>query len=395
MAKHSQPPPKRTRVIHDGEPRQHLFDSVTPPLVQSATYTFANTAEIVAFFEGRRDREEYGRYGNPTVRTLERKLAQLEGTENAAVFSSGMAAITSTLFALTKSGSHIVLFGDCYRRTRQFVSQFLARFGVEHTLVPPGDIEAVKAAIRPTTRLVIGEAPTNPYLHVPDLEALGALCKERGVHCMVDATFATPINLQPAVFGIGLVTHSATKYLAGHNDVLGGVVCGSDALISLIRETRDVLGGVCDPHAAYLIHRGVKTLALRVEQQNRSALQLARFLETHPKVERVWYPGLASHPNHEIASQLMAGHGGVVSFTLRCEASEVAKVVDGCRLPRIAPSLGGVESLIEQVAVMSYFGTPAEELAKLGISDRLVRYSVGVEECEDLIDDLRQALEAL
>ncbi len=387
------PPANRhTRVIHEGEPRTHSFDSMTPPLVLSATYSFKNTAELIHFMEGRSEREEYGRYGNPTVKVVESKIAQLDGAEACAVFSSGMAAITSTVIALTRSGSHVVLFGDCYRRTRQFVTQMLSRFGVTYTLVPPGDIDAVERAILPETRLVIGEAPTNPYLHVTDLEALAKLCAKKRVHTLIDATFATPINMRPLEFGATLVTHSATKYLAGHNDVLGGSIAGPSGLVSLIRETRDIMGGICDPQAAYLIHRGLKTLALRVAAQNSSALELARFLEAHPRIEQVWYPGLPSHQDHAVASRLMSGFGGVVTFRVKGDLESTGHFIDRCQIPKIAASLGGVESLIEQPALMSYFGLTTADREALGIYDNLVRYAVGIENTQDLIADLSEAL---
>ncbi len=384
----------RTLAVHGGEPREHPYDALTAPIVQTSTYAFRDTAELVAYMEGRVDREEYGRYGNPSVRLVEEKVASLEGAEDALAFASGMAAVTTAVLALTKSGSHVILFDDCYRRTRQFVVAFLERFGVEHTLVPPGDVEALRAAIRPETRLVVSEVPTNPYQNVIDLDALAQVCRERRVKTLVDTTFATPVNLRAAEHGIDLVLHSATKYLAGHNDVLGGVLAGKRGLVSLVRELRDVLGGVLDPHAAYLIHRGMKTLALRVAHQNESALTLARVLEAHPRVKRVWYPGLESHPHHAAARALMTGFGGVVTFDLDGDLASTSRFVDACRIPRIAPSLGGVESLIEQPALMSYFELSTEQRAQVGIRDTLVRYAVGIEEPQDLVDDVLAALDA-
>lgn len=384
-----------TLAVHGGEPRTFAHDALTAPIVQTATYSFRDTAELVAYMEGRVEREEYGRYGNPSVRYVEQKLAALEGTEDAVAFASGMAAVTTAVLALTKAGSHVILFGDCYRRTRQFVGNFLARFGVEHTIVPPADVEAVRAAIRPETRVVISEAPTNPYQTVVDLEKLASVCRERRVKTLIDSTFATPINMRPAEYGIDLVVHSATKYLAGHNDVLGGIVAGSEALTSLVRDLRHVFGAVLDPHAAYLIQRGMKTLALRVERQNASALALARALEGHKRVRRVHYPGLESHPHHTVARRLMRGFGGVVTFEIEGTLAEGSRVVDACRIPRIAPSLGGVESLIEQPALMSFFELSTEEREAVGIKDSLIRYAVGIEETDALIDDLLQALDAL
>ena len=386
-----------TQAVHGGEPRRHLGGPLSAPIIQTATYTFADTAELVAFFEGRTDREEeYGRYGNPTVRLVEKKLAALEGTEDAAAFASGMAAVTTAILALTKQGSHVVLFSDCYRRTRQFVTTFLARFGVESTLVPPADVDAMEAALRPETRLVVSEAPTNPYQTVPDLQRMVRICKDARVKTMIDATFATPVHLRPAELGIDLIVHSATKYLAGHNDVLGGIVAGKDGLISLIRELRGVLGGVMDPHAGYLTLRGMKTLAVRVRQQSANALKLAMALETHPRVKQVWYPGLPSHPHHGVAKDVMeGGYGGVVTFELDADLEATGRFIDACTIPRIAPSLGGVESLIEQPALMSFFELTTEQREAIGIKDGLVRYAVGIEDGDELVADVLRALDRL
>jgi cystathionine gamma-synthase len=361
--------------------------------VQTATYTFPSTQALVDYMEGRTVREEYGRYGNPTVRTTEQKMAALEGTEDALAFASGMAAVTTALLALVKGGSHVVLFADCYRRTRQFVTGFLERFGVRSTLVPPADLDALAAALRPETRVVVSEAPTNPYQNVVDLRRLAAICQARGVKTIIDATFATPINMRPADHGIDLVIHSATKYLAGHNDVLAGFLAGPAALVSLVRDLRDVLGGVLDPHASYLVLRGMKTLAVRVAQQNRTALALAQALEKHPRIRQVWYPGLPSHPHHTVARELMSGFGGVVTFAVRGDLARVGRFVDSCRIPRIAPSLGGVESLIEQPALMSYFELAPEQRQAIGITDDLVRFTVGIEDPEDVIADVLRALD--
>ncbi len=384
----------KTLAVHGGEPRTYPYDALAAPITQTATYSFADTAELIAYFEGRKEREEYGRYGNPSVRLVEEKVAALEGTEDAAAFASGMAAVTSSVLALVKSGSHVILFADCYRRTRQFVTTFLARFGVSHTLIPPADVAALREAIRPETRLVIAEAPTNPYQTIPDLEELVAVCKDNKIKTLIDSTFATPVNFNPARYGIDLVIHSATKYLAGHNDVLGGVTAGGAGLVSLVRDLRSVFGATLDPHAAYLIHRGIKTLAIRIEQQNVTAQAMAERLEQHPRVRQVWYPGLASHPNHETARRLMSGFGGVVTFEVDADLEGTSRFVDACRIPRIAPSLGGVESLIEQPALMSYFELSTEEREAIGIKNNLVRLAVGIEDTEELIADVVAALDA-
>jgi cystathionine gamma-synthase len=382
-----------TASVHGGQPRQLAHDALALPIVQTATYTFANTAELVAYMEGQgKHREEYGRYGNPTVRVLEERVAVLEKAEDAVAFSSGMAAVTSAIFALAGSGAHVILFNDCYRRTRQFVTTFLARYGVRHTLVPSADIAALEAAIEKDTKLVISEAPTNPFNAVVDVPRLAEICRERRVKTLIDSTFATPVNLTPAELGIDLVVHSATKYLSGHNDVLAGVISGKAGLCSLVRDVRHMLGAVCDPHAAYLVHRGIKTLALRVAHQNSASQAIAEALEGHPKVGRVFYPGLTSHPSHQTAKRFMRGYGGVVTFELKGDLASTGRFIDALKIPRIAPSLGGVESLVEQPALMSYFELTTEAREKLGMKDTLVRYAVGIEDPGDLIADLRQAL---
>jgi cystathionine gamma-synthase len=385
-----------TDAVHAGDTRNKPFDSVPQPIVQTATYTYETTAEIVLHTSGRHprdDREEYGRYGNPTVRAVEKRMAALEGTEDAVFFTSGMAAITTSILALVKAGQHVVFFKDGYRMTREFITGTLAGFGVAHTLLDAGDLDGLPGAIRRETRLVVSESPTNPYLSCVDLARLSGICKaHRGVKTMIDATFATPVNCRPAAFGIDLVVHSATKYLAGHNDVLAGVVCGPSGLVSLTRHLRGVLGSVCDPHAAFLVGRGLKTLALRVERQNATALTLARHLEEHPAVERVFYPGLPSHADHAIAARQMRGFGGVVSFVVKGGLDAASGVIDRVKLPRIGPSFGGVESLIEQPAVMSFYEMTSEQRASIGIKDGLVRLSVGIEDAADLLADLDQAL---
>lgn len=386
-------PALSTLAVRAGQPRKDAFDAVTTPIACTATYAFSSSAELKDHFEGRITRQEYGRYGNPTVRAAEEKLAALEGAGDAVLFSSGMAAITTALFALLKKGDHVVLTNDCYRRTRAFVTQWLARFGVESTIVKAGDPDAVAAAIDDKTRVVLTESPTNPYLRVADLPALDAARKKHPrAKILIDATFATPVNQQPLLQGADLVLHSATKYLGGHNDLLAGVVAGEEGLVSLVREARDVLGGVLDPHAAYLLVRGLKTLPLRVARQNATGLAIARWLEAQPAVARVFHPGLESHPDHAVAKRLMTGFGGVVSFVLRADLELTAKALDACTLATIAPSLGGVETLIEQPAIMSYYGLSREEREAIGIADGLVRLSVGVEDEDDIRDDLARVL---
>ena len=382
-----------TLAVHGGELRPKLGNSLATPIVQTATYTFANTQELHDHFQRRIEREEYGRYGNPTQRVAEQKLAALEGAGDCLLCSSGMAAITTTLHAVLSHGSHVVVTDDSYRRTRQFLTQVLHRYGIEVSVVPAGDYEAIEEAVRPTTRLLISESPTNPYNFIVDLERFADIGRRHRVKTIIDATFATPFNQRPLEFGIDIVLHSATKYLAGHNDLLAGAVLGSAELVDGIRSLQAVTGAIIDPLAAYLLLRGLKTFALRIARQNANAQALAEFLAAHPRVVAVHYAGLPTHPQHDVARRQMRGFGGVVSFEIAGNLEATSRVVDACRIPQIAPSLGGVESLIEQPALMSFYELTTEERLRVGIKDNLIRYSVGIEDPEDLIADLAAALE--
>jgi cystathionine gamma-synthase len=389
-----------TRAVHGGRSRDNAYHALHTPIVQTATYTFSSTQDLIDYMESKTwgdgaddDREEYGRYGNPTVTAVERKLAALEGGEDAVLFASGMSAVTSLLLAILPAGAHIVMTNDCYRRTRQFCQTFLKRLGIETSVVGVGDYEAMEAAIIPKkTRFLISESPTNPYLRIADLEKLAELGRKYKVRTLIDSTFATPINQRPLEWGIDFVVHSATKYFSGHNDLLAGVVVGSADRIKALRDARGVLGGVVDPQNAFLLDRGIKTLGVRVRQQNATAQTVAEYLEAHPKIERVWYPGLASHPDHQVAASQMDGFGGVISFEVRGDLRTTGKFIDSLQIPYIAPSLGGVESLIEQPALMSYYEKTSEERLALGIKDNLVRFAVGIEDTQDLLEDLEQAL---
>ena len=387
-----------TRTVHAGEARNKPYHALTTPIVQTSTFTFADTTDLVDFMEARMwgdetERSDYGRYGNPTLTAVERKLADLDSGEAALLFSSGMAAVTATLLTMLSSGAHVVMTDDCYRRTRQLINNFLNRYGVEATQVPVGDYEALEAAIRPNTRLILSESPTNPYLRVVDVPRLVEIARRHELKTVIDSTFATPINQRPLEFGVDLVIHSATKYLAGHNDLLAGVVIGSEYLIGTLRETQGMVGAISDPNTAYLLLRGLKTLDLRVTRQNETGLKVARFMEGHPAVRRVYFPGLPSHPDHAIACEQMAGFGGVVSFELGADLETTGRFVDALQIPYIGPSLGGVESLVGQVALVSYYEMSSEERAEIGLSDTLVRLAVGIESADDIIADLAQALD--
>ncbi len=390
-----------TNAVH-GTRQRKAYDALHTPIVQTATYTFENTQSLIDFMEGKTwgngyDREEYGRYGNPTVSAVEAKLAALDKGEDAVLYASGMSAITSVMLTVLPAGAHIIMTDDCYRRTRQFAQTWLKRLGITTTVVPMGDYDALEAAIIPKkTRFIISESPTNPYLRVCDLERIAEIGQRNRVMTMIDSTFATPINQRPIEYGIDFVVHSATKYLGGHNDVLAGVVVGKDAgRMKALRDGRGVLGGVLDPHTAYLLDRGVRTLGVRVRQQNHTAQAVAEQLEQHPAIEQVWYPGLGSHPDHETAQAQMDGYGGVISFTVRGDLETTGRFIDAVKIPYIAPSLGGVESLIEQPALMSYYEKSTEERLGLGIYDNLVRFAVGIEDTDDILADLEQALDVI
>ena len=394
MARERAPQGVGSRAVHGGEREQRATDALTVPIYQTSTYVFHDTQELIDFKEGRLDKREYGRYGNPTIQVAERKIAALEHADDALMWASGMCAITSTLLTMLRPGQHMIATADCYRRTRQFCSSVLQQLGIGVSVVPAAQPQAIEEAVQSTTRLVLSESPTNPYLYVLDLEELAAIAQRHRLRTLIDSTFATPFNQNPLSFGIDLVMHSATKYLGGHNDLLAGVIVGRAPVIAALREAQGVLGGITDPNAAYLLIRGLKTFALRMQQHNANGMALATFLEQHPRVRRVFYPGLASHPCHHVARQQMRGFGGVVSFEIDGSQEQTSAFIDALRIPYIAPSLGGVESLVEQPALMSYYELAPNERRALGIADSLVRYAAGVEDTDDLIADAEQALAA-
>lgn len=382
-----------TSSVHAGERHLKESDSLTTPIHQTAAYWFKNSAILKEYQEGKLRRDEYGRYGNPTWRAVECKAVQLEGADDAVLFASGMCALATALIALLPRGAHLIVTGDCYRRTRQFCAEYLSKMGVQTTIVEPSDPAALADAIRSDTFMFFTELPTNPFLRVIDLPRAVRTAHARGVKVAVDATFATPVHYRPIRDGADLVFHSATKYLGGHNDLLAGIVAGSRELCEAIRKARGILGGIAAPHDAFLLLRGMKTLALRMARHSENALAVARMLERHPKIRRVYYPGLPSHPDHEVAAKLMSGFGGVVTFELEGDLETAIRFVDACRIPYIAPSLGGVESLVEMPAIMSYWDQSPDERRRHGISDSLVRYSCGIEDTRDLLADLEQALQ--
>lgn len=383
-----------TLAIHAGEARQKPTDAITDPIVCASTYTFPDTQSVIDFIERKLPREEYGRYGNPNEKVVEQKLAALEGAESGLLFSTGMSAIVGLLMAKLGSGDEIVFFDECYHRSREFCVKELSRFGVVTRQVKTGDFAAMEAAITPCTKLLVSESPTNPHLSCIDLERFAALGRKHSVETLIDATLATPYNLRPIAAGVDYVLHSATKYLAGHNDLLAGVLLGRAETMEPVRRLRGIMGAINSPHNIYLLQRGLKTFELRMRRHNENGLAVARFLERHPRIERVYYPGLESHPTHEIAQRSMRGYGGLVTFLVKnADWKQTAHVVDSVEIPRIGPSLGGVESLIEQPLVMSYFEKSVEDRIRFGIPDNMIRLACGIEDTQDLIDDLRQALD--
>jgi cystathionine gamma-synthase len=382
-----------TLAVHAGEDRQKAANAISDPIFCSSTYTFADTQAVIDFIEKKLAREEYGRYGNPSEKVVERKLAAMEGGEAALLFSTGMAAIVGLLMARLNSGDEVIFFDECYHRSREFCVKHLSRFGVITRQVRACDYDAMEAAIGPKTRLLVSESPTNPHLSVVDLERFAALGKRHGIETLIDATLGTPYNVRPLAAGIDYVLHSATKYLGGHNDLLAGVIIASTEKIEPIRKLRGILGAINSPHNIQLLLRGLKTFELRMQRHNENGLAVARFLAAHPKIEKVYYPGLETHGHYEVARRTMRGFGGLVTFLVKdADWRRTAAVVDAVRIPRIGPSLGGVESLIEQPLVMSYYECSPEDRCRFGIPDNMIRLACGIENSADLIADLEQAL---
>lgn len=382
-------------TVHAGERygRGMVTDAITTPLVRTSAYSFRNSDELIDFKEGRHASFEYGRYGNPTTKALEEKMSALERAESTLFVSSGMNASVVLFRSLIPAYGHIVTTTDCYRKTRIFMEEELPKMGITVTFIDPADMNALKKALdQGNVSLFFTESPTNPFLRCVDIELVSKLCHERGTLVCIDGTFASPLNQKALQLGADFVLHSATKFINGHNDVLGGCISGSDQLVSKIRKYHNVNGGVLCPDSAYLLIRGMKTLHLRVQQQNSTALRMAQILEEHPKIARVYYPGLPSHPEHHIAKRQMTGFGGVVSFEVDGDFNATKKFIDSLKIPYLAPSFGGVESIVDQPAIMSYWDSE-EDRVKYGIKDNLVRFSFGIEAFDDLKADIFQALE--
>ena len=382
-----------TRCVWGGEPAAMLEQATQVPVVHSVSFSYPDVDTWLQVAKGEVPGHIYSRNTNPTVQVFEDKLRLLEGADAATSAATGMGIISSTLFALLAPGDRVVSVKDTYGGTNRLFTEFLPRFKVDVTLCDTTDHEAVEAAIAGGGRLLYLESPTNPTVKVVDIARLAAAGKQAGAIVVVDNTFATPINQNPLELGADLVLHSATKYLGGHADALGGIVCGNRELIELVYGYREINGATLEPMAAYLLLRGMKTLHLRIRQQNQSALTIARFLESHPAVERVYYPGLESHPGYAIARRQMRGFGGMLSFMLReNDLGAVNRFLPRLRYAHAAANLGAVETIVGPPATTSHVECSPEERSRMGIPESLVRYSTGIEDTEDLIADLEQAL---
>ena len=387
-------PTPATRAIHGGGPTHRVNQPVVPPLHLSSTFEARDIDEQVALEEAKAD-TFYTRYGNPTLSLAETVVADLEGAEAAAVFGSGMTAITTTLLAHLKAGDHAVFQREIYGGVHRFAREILPSYGVSVGGFDAVDAAGVESALQENTRVLYLESPTNPTLKLVDIERVARIARARGIPTLIDSTFASPFNTRPHELGIDGVLHSATKYLGGHSDLLAGALAGSRPLVSRVKSYLRVLGGILDPHAAYLLIRGMKTLELRVTRHNENALEAARFLEGHPKVRAVHYPMLESHPQHELARRQMKGGGGVLSFEVAGGLGEAKKFANALELVRVAPSLGSVESLLSIPCLTSHAMLSPEERRRAGIGDGLVRLAIGVESPEDLVSDISGALEEI
>ncbi len=377
--------PKRidTKLIHVGQPR--IEGAVELPIFQSAMFEYTGGTSYHDL--------GYIRLNNtPNHRALHTKLAALEGGADALIAASGMAAISTTLLTVLSTGDHLLAQSTLYGGTQDLLLHDFPKFGISVDLIDADDASSWRSKLRPNTKAIYVEAMTNPLLEVADLEGVVAFARANNLVSLIDNTFATPVNFRPLEAGFDLALHSATKYLNGHADIVGGAVIGSADWIERIRHRMNHLGGCMDPHAAFLLNRGLMTLALRVRHQNESTRRIAQFLQGHRAVAKVNYAGLESHPRHARARRLFTGFGGVLSFELRGSAEQANKFMEKVQLPAVAPSLGGIRSLITRPAVTSHAGLSREERLRAGISDGLIRLSVGIEDTDDLIDDLDQAL---
>ena len=383
---------QETEAVRGGTDLSKKNGPLSTPIYQTSTFEVTDSQRQV---EVTHTDMFYTRYGNPTHTVAESAIAELEGTDAALLFASGMCAVTTTVLGLLKSGDHIVAQRDIYGGVTKFFTQWLPKLGIEVTLVDTNDYEQHVRAIRPNTKMLYLESPTNPVALVIDLKKVAGIAKKHNLISMIDSTFATPINQRPAEYGIDLVMHSGTKYFGGHSDLIAGIVAGRQDLIDQIHETRTTLGGSMDPHAAWLLLRGIKTLAVRVQRQNENALKIAQFLAQHPKVRRVFYPFLEGNPQRALAMEQMSGGGGVLSFEVDGTGDDARRLAEALRLFTLAASLGGVDSLVTIPVLTSHAMISAEERRKMGVTEQMIRLSVGIESADDLIADLDRGLGTL
>ncbi len=375
-----------TKLIHAGEPEPRVQGAVSLPIFQTAQFLYTGESDYHDL--------RYIRLNNtPNHQALHARLASLENAEAALVTASGMAAISTALLSVLSAGDHLLIQEVLYGGTHDLATKDLPGFGIEVTFIDADDPASWKGKLRPSTKAIYVESMTNPLLQVGDLEAVAAFAREHGLVSLIDNTFPSPVNFRPAEHGFDLSLHSCTKYLNGHSDIVAGAVIGRASLVKAITRKLNHLGGTLDPHACFLLYRGMKTLALRVRHQNASALELARMVEAHPAVEKVNYPGLESHPRHARARKLFDGFSGMLSFDLKGGATAARRLMQEVRLPVLAPSLGGVETLMTLPATTSHLGLKPEERRKIGIADGLVRVSVGIEGPAELRADFKQALD--
>ncbi|MBU4494130.1 MAG: aminotransferase class I/II-fold pyridoxal phosphate-dependent enzyme [Acidobacteria bacterium] len=384
-----------TGVIHGGQQRDPLYGGVSVPIYQSSTFAFKSAEQGAARFAGEEEGYIYTRLGNPTIKALEDNIAYLEKGYGAMATSSGMSALSTLLMAFLEKDTHLICTDAVYGMSRNIVETVMARFGVTYDFVDTSHIENIKKTIRPETRLLIVETPANPTMVLTDIEACSRLAKEHGITHVVDNTFASPILQNPLEMGADIVYHSVTKFINGHSDVVGGIiVAGTKELYDRTKRVLSLMGGTMDPNQAWLVLRGAKTLAMRVERSQETAARLARYLESHPKVAWVNYPGLESHPQYELARKQMFGFGSMLCFGLKGGYESGKKMINALKLCTLAVSLGGIESLIQHPASMTHAKVPKEAKIKAGITDDLIRLSVGCEGFEDLKADLELGIKA-
>jgi len=385
-----------TKAVHAGDNHGEHYGALSVPIYPASVYAFPDADEASAIHNEEKDGYYYGRLGNPTQRALETTMADLENGEAALALASGMAAVSAAVFTLVKTGDHIVAPESGYSTTMNLLHHIEERFGIETTFIDAANAENYATAIRPNTKLFWIETPSNPIVQVTDIEAVSAIAKANGIATVADNTFATPFNQRPLELGLDAVIHSATKYLGGHSDLTAGVLVGNTEIVEAARQgANKYYGGNIAPQVAWLVLRGIKTLALRMERHNSNAYAIANMLAEHPKVTAVYYPGLESHRNHAIAKrQMMGGYGGMIGLDLK--TVEAGKTfANNVRLCTLATSLGGVETILQHSASMTHSAIPREDRLKAGISDGLIRLSVGIEDVNDLMADIEQALDKI